>query len=73
MDKQKLWNNTEEYSDTIITISDKIWEYSELSMQEYKSTAAYIEALKSEGFTVEKTSAGYPPHFQAHTETAELR
>ena len=33
-------------------LSDKLWEYAEPGMREYKSARAYAEFLKNEGFTV---------------------
>lgn len=42
MDKQKLYQIIEEKAPVLTGLSDKIWEYAELSMLEYKSTAAYL-------------------------------
>jgi aminobenzoyl-glutamate utilization protein B len=46
-------------------ISDSIWSYAELGMQEYKSSALLISALEAEGFKVEKGVAGMPTCFVA--------
>lgn len=46
-------------------ISDSIWGYSELGMQEFKSSALLIKTLEDEGFTVEKDVAGMPTCFIA--------
>jgi len=46
-------------------ISDRIWNYAELGMQEFKSSALLIKTLKEEGFTVEKNVAGMPTCFIA--------
>lgn len=46
-------------------ISDSIWSYAELGMQEFKSSALLISALEAEGFTVEKGVAGMPTCFVA--------
>lgn len=46
-------------------ISDAIWEYAELGMQEFRSSALLIETLEKEGFTVEKNVAGMPTCFIA--------
>jgi len=47
------------------TISDAIWGYAELGMQEFKSSALLIKTLEEEGFTVEKGVAGMPTCFVA--------
>jgi len=46
-------------------ISDSIWSYAELGMQEFKSSALLISALEAEGFKVEKGVAGMPTCFVA--------
>ena len=46
-------------------ISDAIWNYAELGMQEFKSSAILIKALEEEGFNVEKGVAGMPTCFVA--------
>ena len=58
MDKQKLYDIIEEKAPLLTALSDKIWEYAELSMLEYKSTAAYVQILKEEGFQVEENLCG---------------
>ncbi len=47
------------------TISDAIWSYAELGMQEFKSSALLIKTLEEEGFKVEKGVAGMPTCFVA--------
>ena len=46
-------------------ISDSIWNYSELGMQEFRSSAILIKTLEAEGFKVEKGVAGMPTCFIA--------
>ena len=46
-------------------ISDAIWSYAELGMQEFKSSALLIKTLEDEGFTVERNVAGMPTCFVA--------
>jgi aminobenzoyl-glutamate utilization protein B len=46
-------------------ISDAIWNYAELAMQEFKSSALLIKTLEEEGFTVDKGVAGMPTCFVA--------
>ena len=41
MNIQKLYDIIDKYAPTITDLSDQIWEYAELSLLEYKSTAAY--------------------------------
>ena len=64
MDKQKLYDIISEKAPMLTALSDKIWDYAELSMLEYKSAAAYVEALKSEGFTVTENLCGIPTAFK---------
>jgi aminobenzoyl-glutamate utilization protein B len=46
-------------------ISDSIWHFAELGMQEFKSSAILIKALEEEGFNVQKGVAGMPTCFVA--------
>lgn len=46
-------------------ISDAIWSYAELGLQEHKSSALLIKTLEEAGFTVEKGLAGMPTCFVA--------
>ena len=45
-EKQSALQTIEEKHDLITGIADKIWEFAELSLQEFKSAAAYCEALE---------------------------
>lgn len=63
IDKQKLYNTIDENAPEIIALSDAIWAYAELSMEEYKSAAYYCELLEKEGFTVERELCGIPTAF----------
>ena len=63
MDKQKLYDIIEAKSPLLTDLSDRIWEYAEISMLEFKSTAAYLEILKAEGFSVEENLCGIPTAF----------
>jgi aminobenzoyl-glutamate utilization protein B len=63
-------NALEFLSDSMIisrfgVISDSIWSYSELGMQEFRSSAILIKTLEQEGFVVEKNVAGIPTCFIA--------
>ena len=46
-------------------ISDAIWNYAELGMQEFRSSALLIKTLEEEGFAIEKNVAGMPTCFVA--------
>lgn len=44
-------------------VSDKIWEYAELSLQEYRSTELYVKTLRALGFEVTECVAGIETAF----------
>ncbi len=46
-------------------ISDSIWKFAELGMQEFRSSGLLIRTLESEGFTVQKGMSGMPTCFVA--------
>jgi aminobenzoyl-glutamate utilization protein B len=46
-------------------ISDAIWNYAELGMQEFRSSALLMKTLEEEGFKIEKGVAGMPTCFVA--------
>ena len=46
-------------------IADSIWNFAELGMQEFRSSAILIKTLEEEGFTVQKGVAGMPTCFVA--------
>lgn len=57
-------------NDTIVVrkysvISDSIWHYAELGMQEFKSSALLIKTLEEEGFKIDRGVAGMPTCFVA--------
>jgi len=64
MDKQKLYDIIEAKAPLLTALSDKIWEYAELSMLEFKSTAAYVQVLREEGFSVEENVCGIATAFK---------
>ena len=63
MDKKLIYAAVDSNAKAITDLSDKIWEFAELSMEETKSTAAYISLLKEYGFQVEEHLAGMPTAF----------
>jgi len=70
-DLYKAKKNVLEYlGDSLIirkygNISDTIWNFAELGMQEFKSSAILIKTLEEEGFHVDKGVAGMPTCFVA--------
>ena len=63
MDKQLIFNTVEEKANILTALSDQIWEFAELSMEEYRSAEKYIALLKAEGFEVEEKLCGIPTAF----------
>ena len=63
MNKELLYQTIEDKASLLTGISDKIWEYAELSMLETKSAAAYAAVLKEEGFAVTESLCGIPTAF----------
>jgi aminobenzoyl-glutamate utilization protein B len=57
--------NSSEIVEKYGRISDSIWYYAELGMQEFRSSAILIKTLEQEGFRVEKGVAGMPTCFVA--------
>ena len=70
-DLYKAKKNALDYlSDSLIVekfgiISNSIWNYAELGLQEFKSSAILIKTIEDEGFKVEKGVAGMPTCFVA--------
>ncbi len=52
-------------SSMITGLSDKIWQYAEVGMEEYQSSRLLADALTKEGFQVERGVAGMPTAFVA--------
>jgi len=63
MNKKKLYQIIEDKAPLLTGLSDKIWEYAEISMLEYKSAAEYCKVLKEQGFAVEEGICGVPTAF----------
>lgn len=63
MEKQFLYDVIEENAQSIIALSDQIWELSELSMEEYRSAEYYCRLLEQEGFQVQRQLCGIPTAF----------
>jgi len=63
--KQKALNWMSNNESRIIEISDRIWEFAELGLQEFKSSSLLAEELRKAGFKVEMGVAGMPTAFVA--------
>lgn len=63
MNKQKLYDSVDKNAEKITALSDAIWDFSELSMKEYKSAAYYCDLLEQEDFQVERKLCGIPTAF----------
>lgn len=64
-EKQKYLKVIDEKANIITDVSDKIWEYAELSLLEFKSCELYCKVLKEEGFEVESPVCGIDTAFKA--------
>jgi len=63
--KELAIKEIESKKDLVTEVSDKIWEYAELSLKEYKSCDLYCEVMEKEGFDVEKGICNIPTAFRA--------
>lgn len=65
MTKQDLYSLLQSRAEDLFALSDQVWDYAELSLQEYRSAAALADFLEKEGFTVERGIAGIDTAFCA--------
>ena len=63
--KKQVLDYIDEKSGVIIDTSDKIWDYAELSLREFKSGELYAKVLKEEGFEVQHPFNGIETAFRA--------
>ncbi len=63
--KNRIIEYIDSRSGLITSVSDKIWEFAELSLEEEKSAELYCETLEKEGFNVEKGICGIKTAFSA--------
>lgn len=63
--KQAALAAIEEKKDLVCHVADQIWEYAELSLQEFRSAALYCDVLRQEGFAVEQGICGIETAFSA--------
>jgi len=61
--KAKIRDLSESYYDLIYEVGSTIWEYAELSRQEYKSSAFLTQLLEEKHFEVVRGVGGYPTSF----------
>ena len=59
------WLDKPETIEKFGKISDAIWEYAELGLQEFESSKLLADTLEAAGFTVERGLAGMPTCFVA--------
>lgn len=65
MPKQKALDWISENEARIVEISDAIWSYAEVGLQEFKSAALLADELERAGFILERGVAGMPTAFVA--------
>ncbi|MFP3951902.1 MAG: amidohydrolase [Candidatus Bathyarchaeia archaeon] len=65
MSKNKAWSWIDEHKKGFIEVSDKVWEYAELGLVEFKSAELHADVLEEHGFDVERGVAGMPSAFVA--------
>ena len=63
--KQKALDWIAENESRIIEVSDRIWQFAELGLQEFKSSSLLAEELRRAGFKAEMGVAGMPTAFVA--------
>ncbi|MBE6936579.1 MAG: amidohydrolase, partial [Ruminococcaceae bacterium] len=61
--KKEALSVIDEKQQIFTDVSDKIWEYAELSLLEYQSMELYCKVLAENGFQVEKNLCGVPTAF----------
>ncbi|HKZ93583.1 MAG TPA: amidohydrolase [Candidatus Bathyarchaeia archaeon] len=64
-DKKIAFGWVEDNRKRLIEISDRIWEFAELGLVEFKSSALLADELERHGFRVERGVAGMPTAFVA--------
>jgi len=63
--KEQAWNWIDRNKEQVIDASDRIWEYAELGLVEFKSSALIADILEEHGFAVERGIADMPTAFVA--------
>ena len=65
LNKEYAFDWIENSKKLLIEISDKVWEFAELGLIEFKSSALLADELEKHGFRVERGIAGMPTAFVA--------
>src|SRR4030042_2222891 len=65
MVKDRAYRWIDENRSLFIEISDKVWEYAELGLVEFRSAELHASTLEKHGFRVERGVAGMPSAFVA--------
>lgn len=63
--KQVVIDWVDEHKSELIKISDEIWEFAEIALEEHKSAELLARTLEKAGFNVERGVAGLPTAFTA--------
>ena len=63
--KQSALQTIEEKKSLIVGIADKVWDFAELSLQDFISAETYCEALEKEGFDVKRGTCNIETAFAA--------
>jgi len=66
VEKKTAFDWIEKTKDRIIEVSDKIWDFAELGLIEFKSSSLLADELEKHGFRVERGIAGMPTAFVAN-------
>ncbi|MGN1001370.1 MAG: M20 family metallopeptidase [Oscillospiraceae bacterium] len=61
--KRNILDYIDAHADLFIGVSDRIWDYAELSLKEFQSAALYCSVLRENGFQVEEQLCGVPTAF----------
>lgn len=64
-EKRKLFDALEALKEELCDMSDRIFDFSEISGEEYQSSALLEDYLEAHGFSVERGIAGLPTAFRA--------
>jgi aminobenzoyl-glutamate utilization protein B len=63
--KQIALDWVDEYKELLIEVHNKVWEYAEVGLQEYKTSRFLADILERNGFRIEMGIAGMPTAFVA--------
>ena len=63
--KHSIYDYIQSRAEDFIGVSDRIWEFAELSLNEYKSVECYLDFLRKEGFAIREQVANVPTAFAA--------